>query len=174
MSTYNIEINEGRPEDARAVIAFTRKAGSETDNLTFGAEGLEVTPEKEAIFLREMKENPRAVFLCVWKGSDLIGTGFLSGMNKRMKHRSRLAISVLKSEWNKGVGSAVMEKLIAFAVEIGSEIIELEVRSDNKRAIHLYEKYGFKRIGTLPAFFKIGDDYIDCELMYLDLRRIND
>ena len=50
------------------------------------------------------------------------------------------------------------------------EIIELEVRCDNKRAIHLYEKYGFRRHGTFPAFFKIGDEYIDFELMHLDLR----
>lgn len=50
------------------------------------------------------------------------------------------------------------------------EIIELEVRCDNKRAIHLYEKYGFIRHGTFPAFFKIGDEYIDFELMHLDLR----
>ena len=165
-----IVIIEGIPEDAKAVIEFTKKAGGETDNLTFGAEGLDVTPEQEAVFLQEMHENPRAVFLCAWKEDTLIGTGFLGGMNKRMKHRARLAISILKSEWNNGVGSAMMEKLIGFAKENGIEIVELEVRCDNKRAIHLYEKYGFKHIGTSPAFFKIKDEYIDFELMYLDMR----
>ena len=163
-------ITEGRPEDAKAVIEFTKKAGAETDNLTFGPEGLEVTPEQEAAFLREMNENPRAVFLCAWKEDQLIGTGFLGGMTKRMKHRGRLAVSILKSEWSKGVGSALMDKMIEFAKDIGIELIELEVRCDNTRAIHLYEKYGFKPIGIFPAFFKIGDEYIDFELMYLDLR----
>ena len=62
-----IEIIEGRPEDAAAIVEFTKKVGGETDNLTFGAEGLEVTPEQEAMFLKEMRENPRAVFLCAWK-----------------------------------------------------------------------------------------------------------
>ena len=165
-----IEIKEGRPEDAKAVVEFTETVGSETDNLTFGAEGLEVTPAQEALFLQEIHENPRAVFLCAWKENALIGTGFLAGMNKRMKHRARLAISILKSEWNKGVGSAMMERLIGFAKDIGIEILELEVRCDNVRAIHLYEKYGFKHIGTWPAFFKIKDEYIDFELMYLDMR----
>jgi len=169
MIKNKIHIIEARPEDAKAVIDFTRKAGKETDNLTFGAEGLEVTPEQEAKYLQEMQDNPRAVFLCVWKDGDLIATGFLSGMERRMKHRSRLAISVLKSEWGQGVGSAVMERLIDFAKEIDSEIVELEVRSDNTRAIHLYEKYGFKRIGTFPGFFKIRGEYIDFELMYLNL-----
>lgn len=165
-----IKIMEGRPEDAEAVVDFTKQVGSETDNLTFGAEGLEVTSEQEAIFLREMKENPRAVFLCAWKDDKLVGTGFLGGMNKRMRHRATMAVSVLKSEWNKGIGSTMVERLIGFAREIGIEIINLEVRSDNRRAIHLYEKHGFKHIGTSPAFFKIGEEYIDFELMHLDLR----
>ena len=165
-----IEIIEGRPADAEAVLEFTRKAGSETDNLTFGAEGLEVTPAQEAAFLEEMAADPRSIFLCAWKGGVLIGTGFLGAMDRRMKHRARLAISILKSEWNNGIGSAIMERLIEFARKSDIEIIELEVRCDNKRAMHLYEKYGFKRIGTFPAFFKIGDEYIDFELMYLDLR----
>lgn len=165
-----IEIKEGRPEDAKAVIEFTKKAGSETDNLTFGAEGLEVTPEQEALFLQEMREDLRATFLCAWKDGKLIGTGFLGGMDRRMRHRARLAVSILKSEWDQGVGSRMMERLIDFAKEAGIEIINLEVRSDNKRAMHLYEKYGFRYIGTSPAFFRIGDEYIDFELMYLDLR----
>ena len=33
-----IEIIEGRPEDAAAIVEFTKKVGGETDNLTFGAE----------------------------------------------------------------------------------------------------------------------------------------
>lgn len=165
-----IEIIEGRPEDAKAVVEFTSRVGRETDNLTFGAEGLEVTPEQEAMFLQEMRDNSRAVFLCAWKDGELIGTGFLGGMNKRMNHRATLALSILKSEWYKGVGSKMMEKLIQFAKDIGIEIVSLEVRSDNKRAIHLYEKYGFKQIGTFPAFFKIGEEYVDFELMHLDLR----
>lgn len=165
-----IKIIEGSPEDAKAILEFTKKVGSETDNLTFGAEGLDITPEEEASFLREMQNTPNAVFLCAWKDDELIGTGFLGGMHKRMRHRARLAISILKSEWNKGVGSAMMDKLIGFAKERSIEIVELEVRCDNKRAMHLYEKYGFRHIGTSPAFFKVNGEYIDFELMYLDMR----
>lgn len=44
-----IRIIEGQPEDANAVIEFTKEAGAETNNLTFGAERLEVTLEQEAL-----------------------------------------------------------------------------------------------------------------------------
>ena len=95
-----VEIIEGRPEDATAVVEFTNRVGGETDNLTFGAEGLEVTPEQESMFLREMSDNSRAVFLCAWKDGELIGTGFLCGMNKRMTHRATLALSIDSPNFN--------------------------------------------------------------------------
>lgn len=34
------------------------------------------------------------------------------------------------------------------------EIIELEVRSDNERAIRLYQKYGFAKIGAYQSFLR--------------------
>jgi ribosomal protein S18 acetylase RimI-like enzyme len=87
-----------------------------------------------------------------------------------MSHRAELGITVIRDEWNKGIGSILMEKLIEFAKDAGIEILNLEVRADNTNAVHLYEKYGFRHIGTSPAYFKIGDEYVDFEIMYLDLR----
>lgn len=48
-----------------------------------------------------------------------------------------------------------------------AEIISLEVRSDNERAIKLYKKFGFEKIGIYKGFFKIDEEYIDFELMNL-------
>ena len=89
---------------------------------------------------------------------------------RRMSHRADMGLSVVKAEWNKGIGSRLLDKMIEYARQNEIEIINLEVRSDNTGAIHLYEKYGFKHIGTMPAFFKIGNSYFDFEVMYLDLR----
>ena len=64
----------------------------------------------------------------------------------------------------------LMERLIQYAKENDIELIYLEVRKDNSAAIHLYEKFGFRQTGTLPAYFKIGNEYIDFISMCLDLR----
>ena len=48
-------------------------------------------------------------------------------------------------------------QIFAFAKENGFEQLNLEVRSRNIRAIHLYEKYGFRKLCTFPHFFKIND-----------------
>ena len=87
-----------------------------------------------------------------------------------MKHRGEFAVSVLKCEWGQGIGSMLLEAIIDFAKNIAhAEIISLEVRSDNERAIKLYEKYGFEKIGCFKGFFKIDGEYVDFELMNLYL-----
>ena len=49
------------------------------------------------------------------------------------------------------------------------EQVDLEVRSDNKRAIALYEKLGFRKLCTFPGFFKIHGELVDFDLMILQL-----
>ena len=165
-----IVIREANPGDAEKVLCYMKKIGGETDNLTYGAEGLPITAEQERAFLQGMQDDRHCVFYCAWKGEELVGTGSLSSLPRRMCHRAELSISVVKAEWDHGIGSLLLRQLITYAGNNGTEMINLEVRSDNAAAIHLYEKFGFKRIGTSPAFFKVGNQYADFELMYLDLR----
>ncbi len=167
-------IRELMPEDAETMIAYTKRVGGETDNLTFGANGFPVTVEGEQNILAAMHDDPKSVMLGVWRGSEMVADGSIHSMPRRMSHRAELGITVVKDEWNKGIGSMLLEKLIEFAKSAGIEIINLEVRSDNASAVHLYEKFGFKHIGTSPAFFKIDDEYYDFEIMYLDLRSSED
>lgn len=94
---------------------------------------------------------------------------FNAFQRERMKHRGEISVSVLKAYWGHGIGTRLMEHLITFAKGIGAEIIALEVRSDNVRAIKLYEKFGFEKIGTFRGFFKIDGEWVDFDLMNLYL-----
>lgn len=158
------------PEDAEKLIAYLKKVGAETDNLTFGKEGLSVTVEQEKAYLTQVHEEQRSVHYSVWKEGELIADGSLSGLPRRMSHYAELGLSVIKAQWNQGIGGRLLDELIAYARQASIEIIRLEVRSDNAGAIHLYEKYGFKRVGMIPGYFKINDTYVDFVMMCLDLR----
>ncbi len=166
----NTEIRSLQPEDADEVLRFMPEVGGETDNLTFGKEGLPYTISEEQDYLRSVAEDPHSVMLGAFCGGELVGTASLTGLSGRMSHRAELGICVLKAYWNQGIGSALLSSLNSFAAGNGIELISLEVRSDNAAAIHLYEKYGFVKTGYFPAFFKIGDTYHDFDLMVLDLR----
>ena len=66
--------------------------------------------------------------------------------------------------------TALMEALLAFARKNGIEQLELEVRSDNGRAIRLYERFGFTKIGTIPAFLKVNGEDFASDYMVLPLK----
>jgi ribosomal protein S18 acetylase RimI-like enzyme len=58
-----------------------------------------------------------------------------------------LAIAVVPSARGRGVGSALLEALLAQAREAGHEAISLSVDRLNEGAIRLYEQHGFERVG---------------------------
>ena len=165
-----MEIRQAVPQDAKELLEYLKIVGGETDNLTFGSEGLPVSAEDEERFIQSTLDDDRSVMLLACEDGNILGNGSLMCMSRRMSHRAGLALTVKRSEWDKGIGSALMRSLIDQAVSAGIEMISLEVRYDNERAIHLYEKFGFTKIGTFPAFLKIDDEDIDCEIMVLDLR----
>ena len=169
-SENEFEIRPVGPADAEQMLAYLKRIGGESDNLTFGPEGIPFTVEKERAFLQARAEDPRSVMLGVWHGGELIADGSVTALSRRMSHRGELGIAVAKKYWNRGVGSMLMEQLIRFAKEAGLEWLDLDVRSDNAAAIHLYEKFGFRRVGTRPAYFKIGNEYFDFDIMTLDLK----
>lgn len=166
----DFDIREASPEDAEKLIAFLAQVGGETDYLSFGKEGLPISTEGEEKFIQSMKEEEHSVLYLAWKGEEIIGDASLNGFPRRMSHRAEFGISVAKSEWGQGMGSALLQKIIEYAREHMIELINLEVRSDNRRAIQMYEKFGFRKIGTSPAYFKIDGEYYDFDLMVLDLR----
>lgn len=165
-----IVIREALAEDAGQLIRHLKEIGGESDNLSFGEGEFSVTPEQEEMFLENLHNDKTSIFLVACKDGEIVGNGCLSGMPRRMSHRAELSIAVRKRYWGQGIGSMLMKELIQYAKENGIEIINLDVRKDNEQAIRLYEKFGFRHIGTSPAYFKIKEEYIDFAVMYLDLR----
>lgn len=166
----NITIEKATPADAAALLAYLKQVGGETDNLTFGAEGLPFSVEAEAEYLASMENSRDNVMLLAKHNGEIIGDAGLSRMPRRMSHRGDLGMSVVKEYWNQGVGRRLLAEIINFAKENNVAIIDLQVRSDNLAAIHLYEKFGFRKIGTHPAFFKMEGEKIPFDYMLLELK----
>jgi len=165
----SISIEKAAPCDAALILEYLKQVGGETDNLTFGSEGLPFSVESEMEFISQMDHSCNDIMLIAKDGDKIVGCASLSRLPRRMKHRGDFAISVTKDYWNKGIGSQLLNHIIAFAKENAFGIIDLQVRSDNKRAIHLYEKYGFKKIGEHPDFFKIDNENIVFDFMCLEI-----
>lgn len=167
----NITIMKARSEDAAEILQYLKQVGVETDNLSFGEEGLPFTVESEAAYIRQIENSFDEIMLIAKENGKIVGNASLSRMPRRMKHRGDFSISVLKKYWNKGIGRQLLFEIIKYAKENSFEIIDLQVRSDNLSAIRLYEKFGFKKIGAHPAFFKMNGEEISFDYMCLMIKQ---
>ena len=169
MKSSPFVIERARAEDAAELLEYLKIVGSETQNLSFGAEGVPLDVKTEQAYLGAQYSSPdNAQYLAKVDG-EIIGTASLNRKPRRMSHRGEFGISLKKAWWGCGAASAMMEAILAFARENGFEQLNLEVRSSNTRAIRLYEKYGFRKLCTFPRFFKINGEYVDFDLMNLEL-----
>jgi putative acetyltransferase len=101
-------------------------------------------------FIANMDSNTYQ-FVAVTKnqlGEEIIigNAGLTVYANHRLRHSASIGIMVHKDYQNKGVGTALMKALIDIADNWLMLVrVELTVFEDNKRAICLYEKFGFEK-----------------------------
>ena len=170
MQQTNYEIVRAQPQDAAALLAYLKIIGGETDNLSFGPEGVPLDEEAERAWLDRQAHSRDHIQLLAKARGEIIGTASLNRRQGRMSHRAEFGISLKKAWWGCGAATVLAQGVFAFAREAGIEQVNLEVRSDNRRAIRLYEKLGFRKLCTFPGFFKINGQLIDFDFMNLDLR----
>jgi RimJ/RimL family protein N-acetyltransferase len=169
-----IRIREAREEDAAALLRFMKIAGAETDNLVTDGEGLPVTVEEEALYLRRRREQDNCVTFLAFDEERLVGCiGCDTPSRERVRHGGEIGITVLKDYWGKGIGSKLLSTLVAWAKDgkTGLSKLSLTVRKDNGRAISLYRRFGFREEGTVTRMLRIDGIYRDGLSMVLLLDR---
>lgn len=109
--------------------------------------------------LTSIEEHPRNFMVTAFDGDQVIGDLGVRQIFSHMKylHRAYMGISIQKAYCNLGLGRTLLEIAIAQTAQNGFEQLELGTFSDNLRALHLYEKYGFVRYGIQPRAFKLKD-----------------
>ena len=111
---------------------------------------------------RSAEERPFAVD--VREGDEWvhIGSCGLFGFDRRV-HQAELGITIGHAAYrDKGLGTAVMRTLLRHGFEtLNLHRIELRVFDSNPRAIHVYEKVGFKREARLRQHHYLDGRYVD-------------
>ena len=166
-----LTIRVAKNEDASVILDYVNKVGAETDNLTFGEGGFGISEDKEAAFIETITKSDNQLMLCAFIDEKLVGQlAFTGGSRVRIRHAGEFGITVLKEHWSKGVGSELLNYLIAWAKE--TQIvrkINLRVRSDNHSAINLYRKLGFVSEGTITREFFINSKFYDSIHMGMEI-----
>ena len=142
--------------DARALRDVMQYTHAETDYLLSYPDEQSVDDEQEARALVEMERSDNEVELVAVIDGKIVGSAGVTAVGSRRKvaHRARFGISVLKDYWGMGIGRVLMDACIDCARRAGCAQLELEVVADNERAVSLYRRAGFEEYGRNPRGYR--------------------
>jgi len=107
--------------------------------------------------------NPYTHYLIYLNDNDVVGFLNYYDIYDRMEI---VNFNVLNAFQNKHIGSSLLDKLFEIANNKKIKNITLEVRIDNKKAIHLYHKYGFKEVSIRKNYYQGVDGLLmECEMI---------
>lgn len=153
--------------DAEMLINYLKTICGETPFLIKEPEEITLTMEREIEIINRNNEAERGAMILGFLDGEYVGNCSINAYGQsRYRHRASIGIALFQKFNGQGIGTAMMEKLISLAREIGFEQLELEVVAGNERALHLYQKMGFEMYGTFPNNMKYKDGtYADCYFM---------
>lgn len=164
----DVVLRSGKKSDAAAILNLARAViGEEIFQLTSSAE-FKLTVEDEEKWIESHLSNENHLILLAEVDSRIVGLlDFTNGHRQRIAHTGEFGMSVEKSFRDQGLGALLIQGLIHWATN--NKVIEkinLNVHSNNERAIALYKKMGFLVEGIRKRDLKYENAmYIDTIVM---------
>lgn len=127
------------------------------------------SPEDRSRWLTDrLPEHP--VLVAEVEGS-VVGWGSVSPYGKRAswKHTVELGVYLDPETTGRGVGSAILGKLIEECRRIGHHALMAQIVTDNAASLAMAERAGFERVGTLREVGRKFGRWLDVAVLELRL-----
>jgi len=122
-----------------------------------------VKDEEDDIKTRQKGNN---LYLIAQLDSQIVGfLRFTGGKFAKTSHAGKFGMFVRKEFRGMGVGKKLIKELLIWAKNNKIKRVELEVLANNKPALGLYKKSGFKKEGVKKKESKINNKYLDSIIM---------
>ncbi|WP_435921367.1 N-acetyltransferase family protein [Paenibacillus sp. DYY-L-2] len=163
---YNriIEIRTAVAADAEKILAYNKMVIASESYLLTVPEEFDLTVESERRWIEETMRKENSLILIAEDHEKVVGfLDFHSGHKQRIAHTGTFGMSVRGDYQGGGIGKALLQALIGWAVKHHQiEKISLEVFANNTKAIELYRKMGFIQESLLRKQIKLQDGkYVD-------------
>lgn len=119
--------------------------------------------DTEGWVARRSKDGSGAFFV-IARGDECIGFAQLTGRHDLDRH-AHFGIALHQAARGAGIGAVAMHRLIDVARASGLRKLLCEVRSDNRAALTLYRRLGFRDVGVLLQHYDDGERRFDSVLM---------
>ena len=148
-------IRNATGDDAQEALNIFLLTHDQTDFLSSYKDETSIDTAFEKQFLTDRETAAREVYLCAIVDGHIVGTASVASIGKnKVKHRAELGVAIDKPFCGMGIGRALVTACIECAKEAGYSQLELEVVSENRNAIALYESIGFTEFGRNPRGFR--------------------
>lgn len=176
MPAEQIEIRRLTAEDAHAYYGLRLEA-LEREPLAFSEsvdEHHAITVESIAQRLGSNQESAESFVLGAFTDDLFVGmAGFARFTGPKKQHKALIWGVYVKPEWRrKGIAQVLLSEIVDRAKAIsGVEQILLSVATEATAAKKLYQSVGFEAYGCEPHTLKVGNRYVNEDLMILRLER---
>ncbi|MFL8938809.1 ribosomal-protein-alanine N-acetyltransferase [[Bacillus] enclensis] len=121
-------------------------------------------PWTREAFYNEIEQNHLSTYLVVEDGECIAG---YCGVWLVVDEAHITNVAVLPDYRGKGLGEALMKRIMEIAKQVGARVMTLEVRVSNEAAKGLYRKMGFQDGGIRKRYY--SDNQEDALVMWVNL-----
>ncbi len=166
-----LAIREFTEDDAPDALDLFEQMAGETDFLLYAEGDAKISVSEERKYIASMRESRNSLFALAEICGEPAGSAIVHGSRwPRTRHCGTVGIAVAQVFWGIGVASALMDYVTEWAMKTRFvSKLDLQVRTDNERAIRLYERKGFVIEGLLTRQMYIDGVYFDHYWMGLTL-----
>ena len=146
-----ILVRPSRDTDAEAMLSIYRRHIRRGVEDSVDESG---TPEPDDLLDRRKNfRNHRLPHLVATLGGEVVGYAYVVLFRKRPAYRFTVkhSIYVRQDHQGRGVGRVLMQELIDACAAAGFRQMIGYIDADNAGSLKLHEKFGFARVGLLPA-----------------------
>ncbi|HZZ42410.1 MAG TPA: GNAT family N-acetyltransferase [Tepidisphaeraceae bacterium] len=109
--------------------------------------------------LQYLQQRRSAIFLVAEEGGRVIGDGIALVRKHKSGLTGRIYSLAVASEFRgKGIGLKLLDAMVDSLAARGVRRVYLEVDAANEAAMRLYDRAGFRRLGSLPDYYGEGKD----------------
>jgi RimJ/RimL family protein N-acetyltransferase len=163
-----ITIRTADERDVLALIEYVAALRAERLPTIFRYDSVP-TVEQEIAFIRRFAGKNAAFFVAVIVGRIVGNLGVVAHQHAQTAHGANLGMSVLAPYRGQGIGSRLLDSVVAWAKRRSIRRLELEVLSNNPGARRLYERVGFVVEGCRRGAVEVDGSFVDAVLMALDI-----
>lgn len=157
-------------EDLDDMLAFANELSREDTFILLSGEA--ITRDEEIAYLAESfakMEREEAIQLIATVNGTFAANCTIQRFKRRKRDVGEINISVAQTFRDEGIGRELLASLIEEGKNAGLRLLILHCFENNERALHLYEKLGFKRSGLVPGVYTYKASHVGEVTLYLRL-----